>query len=94
MKTITPDKNGYVPPGTCGSLYNYYPSFICAMIFSLVFGILTIAHIVQASMLKSVCFQLMLWTNELIVSQSEIFMGGDNGRDLGNVVLRIPNSFG
>ena len=57
IKTITPDKNGYVPPGTCGSLYNYYPSFISAVVFSVVFGTLTIGHIAQASMLKSVSYQ-------------------------------------
>jgi len=62
IQTITPDKNGYVPPGTCGSLYNYYPSFISAIIFSVVFLKLTIGHIVQASMLKSVCLQSKLWT--------------------------------
>jgi len=60
IQTIIPDKNGYVPPGTCGSLYNYYPSFISAVIFSLAFGMLTISHIFQAWMLKSVSFKLNL----------------------------------
>ena len=54
IQTIEPDKNGYVPPGECGSLYNYYPSFIAAIIASVTFGILTVAHITQAAMLKKV----------------------------------------
>lgn len=33
--TVTPDANGWVPPGTCGYLSRpYYPSFIAALIFS------------------------------------------------------------
>ncbi|KAH8591527.1 RTA1 domain-containing protein [Bisporella sp. PMI_857] len=54
IQTITPDKNGYVPPGTCGSLYNYYPSFGLALAFGVLFGVLTVAHLVQAVMLKIV----------------------------------------
>ncbi|KAF8851215.1 RTA1 domain-containing protein, partial [Acephala macrosclerotiorum] len=52
IMTLTPDKNGYVPPGTCNALYDYYPSFAAAVIFSVLFGILTVAHIVQAAMYK------------------------------------------
>ncbi|PMD21554.1 hypothetical protein NA56DRAFT_571735 [Hyaloscypha hepaticicola] len=53
IQTITPDKNGYVPPGTCNALYNYYPSFVAALIFSCFFGMLTVAHIWQAAYFKT-----------------------------------------
>jgi hypothetical protein len=53
VRTITPDKNGYLPPGTCEALYNYYPSFTAAVIMSAVFGLLSIAHIVQAAVTKT-----------------------------------------
>ncbi|KAE9364408.1 RTA1 domain-containing protein [Stipitochalara longipes BDJ] len=53
IQTITPDKNGYVPPGTCNALYDYYPSFAAALVFSVLFGILTIAHISQAALFKT-----------------------------------------
>jgi hypothetical protein len=52
-QTIVPDKNGYLPPGTCNSLYNFYPSFTAAVIMTAVFGILSFAHIVQAIMFKT-----------------------------------------
>jgi hypothetical protein len=45
IQTITPDKNGYVPPGTCGALYDYYPSFAAAVVTAVLFGMLTVAHV-------------------------------------------------
>ncbi|TVY88786.1 Protein RTA1 [Lachnellula willkommii] len=51
--TITPDKNGHVPPGTCGALYEYYPSFGAAVFFSLIFGALSISHIFLAAKFKT-----------------------------------------
>jgi hypothetical protein len=54
IQTIIPDNNGFVPPGTCGSLYDYYPSFVAAVVTSVLFGVLTFAHIVQAVKLKKV----------------------------------------
>jgi hypothetical protein len=56
IQTITPDKNGFVPPGTCGALYDYYPSFAAAVIFAVLFGMLTVAHIAQAAVFKKVGF--------------------------------------
>ena len=46
--TSTPDKNGYVPTNDCRVLYNYYPSFGAAILFSIIFGISLCLHIVQA----------------------------------------------
>ena len=47
-QTIKPDSNGYVPPGSCGAMWNYYPSFGAAVFFSLLFGAVTLAHVYQA----------------------------------------------
>ncbi|KAL4902741.1 RTA1 like protein-domain-containing protein [Aspergillus multicolor] len=51
--TVTPDSNGYVPPGNCNALYSYYPSFAAAVAFSVLFGVLLIAHFVQATIYKA-----------------------------------------
>ncbi|MCJ1286200.1 hypothetical protein MMC26_005545 [Xylographa opegraphella] len=49
IQTITPDANGYVPPGSCNALYKFYPSFATAVIFSILFGAVTLLHIGQAA---------------------------------------------
>jgi hypothetical protein len=54
IQTITPDKNGYVPPGTCNAMYDYYPSFTAAIIVSVAFGVLTVAHTAQAAIYRKV----------------------------------------
>jgi hypothetical protein len=46
--TITPGKDGYVPEWACNANYNYDPSFAAALIFAILFGITTFAHIFQA----------------------------------------------
>jgi hypothetical protein len=62
-QTIKPDKNGYVPPGTCGSLYNYYPSFAAAIVFAVMFGALMVAHIAQAAIYKKkFCWVIIMGT--------------------------------
>ncbi|RYP51465.1 hypothetical protein DL769_010813 [Monosporascus sp. CRB-8-3] len=52
IQTIEPDANGYLPPGTCHAIWNYYPSFSGSLVFLLLFGLLTIAHIYQAAVYK------------------------------------------
>jgi hypothetical protein len=54
IQTIVPDKNGYVPPGTCGSNFAYYPSFVAAVATTIVFGVLTGIHIFLAAKWKAV----------------------------------------
>ncbi|KAH8659858.1 RTA1 like protein-domain-containing protein [Xylariales sp. PMI_506] len=49
VQTITPDANGYVPPGTCGAIWDYYPSFNAAVAFAAIFLLLTVVHIWQAA---------------------------------------------
>ncbi|OQE39246.1 hypothetical protein PENCOP_c007G07880 [Penicillium coprophilum] len=48
--TISPDKNGWVPPSECNALYLYYPSFGAAVAAAVIFALLTMAHFVQATM--------------------------------------------
>ncbi|KAH6612071.1 RTA1 like protein-domain-containing protein [Boeremia exigua] len=44
----TPGIDGYVPAGACNALWVYFPNFAAAVAFSILFGILTIAHLSQA----------------------------------------------
>ena len=44
----TPASHGYVPAEACNALWQYSPSFATAIIFSVLFGALTIAHLAQA----------------------------------------------
>ncbi|KAF8194801.1 RTA1 like protein-domain-containing protein [Mycena galopus ATCC 62051] len=48
IQTEIPDKNGFVPPGTCHALYDFYPSFAAAVLFSILFGVVMALHIAQA----------------------------------------------
>ncbi|KAF7872208.1 hypothetical protein EAF04_003133 [Stromatinia cepivora] len=52
IQTLTPDKNGYLPPGTCNALYDYYLSSASALAFAAIFGLLTLAHLIQAVFYK------------------------------------------
>lgn len=53
-QTISPDKNGWVPAGTCNSFWNYYPSFSAAVATAVVFGLITAVHVGQAIYFKNV----------------------------------------
>ena len=44
----TPASHGYVPAEACNALWQYSPSFAAAILFSVLFGALTIAHLAQA----------------------------------------------
>ncbi|KAM0149967.1 hypothetical protein ACHAQE_008779 [Botrytis cinerea] len=52
IQTLVPDENGYLPPGTCNALYDYYPSSTSAVAFAGIFGVLTLIHIIQALFYK------------------------------------------
>lgn len=59
--TAVPGKYGYVPPAACNSLYNYNPSLAAAAIFTVIFGIATGAHLVQAiSYRKKFCWVIIM----------------------------------
>lgn len=100
VQTITPDKNGYVPPGTCNALYNYYPSFAAAIVTALLFGVLSIAHIVLAAKHKMVCkctlAMRMCWAlfQELGLTffNTELLLGHHHGLVVGDVWLSDPCS--
>ncbi|KAJ7735329.1 RTA1 like protein-domain-containing protein [Mycena metata] len=53
IQTEIPDKNGFVPPGTCHALYDFYPSFAAAVLFSVLFGVVMALHIAQAVKYKT-----------------------------------------
>jgi hypothetical protein len=47
-QTAIPDSNGHVPAGSCGALWNYYPSFTAAAVFTALFIVLLAVHSWQA----------------------------------------------
>ncbi|KAK0099487.1 hypothetical protein ONS95_004695 [Cadophora gregata] len=53
VQTIVPDKKGHVPPGTCNALWNYYPSFVAAVVTAGIFGAITLVHIAEAIYFKT-----------------------------------------
>ncbi|KAI1483239.1 RTA1 like protein-domain-containing protein [Daldinia eschscholtzii] len=61
IQTIEPDKNGYLPPGTCNALWDYYPSFSAALVFTIIFGLLTLVHLYQAlAYRKKFCWVIIM----------------------------------
>lgn len=54
IQTIEPDSNGYVPPGTCGAIWNYYPSHGAAVGFTILFAVLVVIHVWMAVRYKKV----------------------------------------
>ncbi|KAL7785464.1 hypothetical protein V8C43DRAFT_317746 [Trichoderma afarasin] len=73
-QTITPDHNGYVPPGTCGAIWTYYPAFKAAVAFAVVFALLLGVHIWQAIIYKKV----------------QVVLGHQHGLYLGDDGLQLP----
>jgi hypothetical protein len=53
--TAIPDKYGYVPPDSCNANYGFYPQWEDNTAFAVAFGLSTVAHLVQAIILKKVC---------------------------------------
>jgi hypothetical protein len=76
IQTIIPDANGYVPPGTCGALWEYYPSFIAAVVFAALFTALTIVHIWQAVHYKKVSTSSMFMHPEWLELRLMLYRGG------------------
>jgi hypothetical protein len=95
-QTIPPDNNGYLPPGTCGAMYNYYPSFAAAIVAAVVFGALTIAHTGLAAVYKKVRINGFLRKKEDVVLRMksnmkwilEILLGDNHGQSMGNHRVR------
>ncbi|KFY09578.1 hypothetical protein V492_05437 [Pseudogymnoascus sp. VKM F-4246] len=59
-QTITPDENGYVPPGTCNAQYNYYPSFAAALAAAIFFGVVTFVHIAEGIKYKKGFYSVII----------------------------------
>ncbi|KAL4926221.1 RTA1 domain-containing protein [Aspergillus undulatus] len=49
---MTPNEVGYVPPGACGNILMYEANFAAPVLFSVLFGLTTLAHIFQAFVFK------------------------------------------
>ncbi|RSM09307.1 hypothetical protein CEP52_004150 [Fusarium oligoseptatum] len=59
--TATPDKYGYVPPESCNANYGFYPQWEDNTAFAVAFGLSTVAHLVQATILKkSFCWIIIM----------------------------------
>jgi hypothetical protein len=54
--TAVPDHFGHVPPDACNANYGFYPSWENNMAVAIAFAATTFVHIVQAFVLKKVCF--------------------------------------
>jgi hypothetical protein len=48
-----PGLDGYVPADACNALWVYFPNFAVAVAFSILFGIITIAHLGQAVLYRN-----------------------------------------
>jgi hypothetical protein len=74
LPTITPDANGYVPPGTCNAIWDYYPSFAAAIFLAAIFLGLTISHIWQAAWYKKrfcwVIIMAAIWETTAFASRA------------------------
>jgi hypothetical protein len=49
----TPANHGYVPAEACNAFWQYSPNFAAAIIFSVLFGVLTFAHLAQAMVYRN-----------------------------------------
>ncbi|KAL6362601.1 hypothetical protein LRP88_03892 [Fusarium phalaenopsidis] len=59
--TAIPDKYGYVPPDSCNANYGFYPQWEDNTAFAVAFGLSTVAHLVQAIILKkSFCWVIVM----------------------------------
>lgn len=88
--TAVPDQYGHVPFDSCNSNYSYDPSFTAELAVAVIFGILTLIHLVLAILFKKVaslvfCFLLAMLT------PSEILLGPHHGFRMGNSRLRLPH---
>lgn len=95
LQTITPDKNGYLPPGTCNALWDYYPSFGAALVFAALFGILVSVHICQAVAYKKVgnspASPCSSFWDQFLFSITEVLLGDNHGCLLGDHCIHLSH---
>jgi hypothetical protein len=92
--TAIPGKNGYVDPSACNALYEYYPSFGAAILFSFLFGVVTILHIYLAANFRKVFVHPAINRRTLeLILPTDILLGDYNGLYLGNGFFHPSNNF-
>lgn len=85
--TAVPGKYGYVPPDACNANYNYYPNFNAAVAMSTLFGIVLVAHIVQAVIYKKrYCWVLCMMVAWETISFILRALGAHDQQQLGYVI--------
>lgn len=83
--TAVPGKYGQVPLDACNSSYNAIPEFIPAVVVSVIFGTLTLIHIIEAVVYKKVSSVGCSFLNTMILTLiAGIHLGPDHGRRLGD----------
>lgn len=69
-----PASHGYVPTEACNALWQYSPNFAVAVVFSVLFGALTITHLAQALVYRNgfcwVVVMAALWETGAYVSRA------------------------
>jgi hypothetical protein len=85
-----PGKNGYLPPESCDVILLYVPSFGAAIFFTILFGLTSICHIVQAFTYKKV--GVASRTLRILTDKLEICLGYYHGSQLGVPCIYIPDS--
>jgi len=85
--TAVPGKYGAVPPDACNSYYNYNPNFPAAIAMTVLFGVVMIAHIVQAVLYKKkycwVMIMMVVWETLSFILRA---LGAHNQQVLGYVI--------
>ncbi|CAA9964987.1 RTA1 domain-containing protein [Pyrenophora teres f. maculata] len=80
----TPGRDGYVPAEACNALWVYSPNFAAAVVFSILFGMLTIAHLCQAVVYRNgfcwVIIMASLWETGAYVFRA---LGSKNQQSAG-----------
>jgi hypothetical protein len=91
--TGVPGKYGYVNPSDCNSLWNFQPSYSAAIAFSVLFAIVTVAHLTQGILYKKVSCLNFLHTRLLMLTLPKaVLLGSHNGLHLGDNSLRNSSS--
>ncbi|PSK54048.1 Protein RTM1 [Elsinoe australis] len=82
--TATPGKYGNVPISACNSYYNFNPEFAPAVAVTVLFGILTIAHLVLAIMYrKKFCWVIIMGATWEFVSFAAHAAGAHDQQNIG-----------
>ncbi|KAF2744737.1 hypothetical protein M011DRAFT_520762 [Sporormia fimetaria CBS 119925] len=83
-----PGVDGHVPADACNALWLYFPNFAAAVAFSILFGILTIAHLGQAVMCRNgfcwVIIMAALWETGAYVFRT---LGSKNQQSSGIAIV-------